>query len=720
MTSTTPRLSLDGMLDFIPRSRRPLAPVFEAVSNSLEAIAERQQKISEPGRIILRLYYTGLLDEERSLERIEIEDNGVGFDQDNYERFGTFLDRSKGYNNRGSGRVQFLHFAERIEVTSTFDEAGKTLTRHFFCNPKTYITEPSVGPASPSAPISTTIAMSGFLLGKEAKVFFDDLSLVELRNAIKSHFLLRLYLVKVANKQLATSFRFELYKKGKLADSIVLGPDDVPTPETGGIKVHYVKLKDPKADTIEWITQPGHAEQLHWAHFKLGADEIAENGVVLCSKETEIDRLRVEGLKKREDVDGHRFLTAVHGPVLDKPGNVSHAVDRFTFPSCADTERAAREDLFFEPDREFLFFEDIEQAVEDALPGIYADLFARKEELSRDVETIARAHGIPLEVARSTKISFSDTEEQITEKIFKRQAESLALQSLKIKKLFDELETLNPTDANYQADLEQRTSELLGLIPEQNKQDLSRYIIRREMVAKVLGMIVNERIAAPSPASRKGAAARKPRLDREGLIHDLLIKRKTGTAAGPNDLWVLNEEFVHFEGFSDVPIDQIRDAKGNKVLRPISKEVLNAYRIKPGRRPDIFLFADEGQCILIELKAPEVDLSDYLSQLERYCNLIANFSVAPITRFYCYLIGETFSPIDIAGNYRKNVHGDWVRRTDYKIMRYEDGRQDEEIGEAHMEIIKLSLIHTRPRRRNKSFADRLGISDAALEPKPEG
>ena len=61
------------------------------------------------------------------------------------ERFGTFLDRSKGYNNRGSSRAQFLHFAERIEVTSTFDEAGKTLTRHFFCYPKTYITEPSVG-----------------------------------------------------------------------------------------------------------------------------------------------------------------------------------------------------------------------------------------------------------------------------------------------------------------------------------------------------------------------------------------------------------------------------------------------------------------------------------------------------------------------------------------------------------------------------------------------
>jgi hypothetical protein len=250
--------------------------------------------------------------------------------------------------------VQFLHFAERIEVASTFYEAGQTFIRRFFCNPKTYITDPSVAPASPSAPIGTTIAMNGFLLGKEAKALFDNLSLTELRNAIKSHFLLRLYLAKAANKQLASSFRFEFHKNGKLADSTTLGPDDIPTPETGDIKVHYVKAKDVKADAIEWVTQLRHVEQLHWAHFKLGADEIAENGVVLCSKETEVDRLRVEGLKKSEAVDGHRFLTAIHGSVLDKPGNVSHAVDRFTFPSRSDTERAAREDLFFEPERELL------------------------------------------------------------------------------------------------------------------------------------------------------------------------------------------------------------------------------------------------------------------------------------------------------------------------------------------------------------------------------
>ena len=61
-----------------------------------------------------------------------------------------------------------------------------------------------------------------------------------------------------------------------------------------------------------------------------------------------------------------------------------------------------------------------------------------------------------------------------------------------------------------------------------------------------------------------------------------------------------------------------------------------------------------------------------------------------------------------------------MRRTNYNIMRYEDGCQDEEIGEAHVEIIKLSLIYTRALRRNNNFAGRLDISDGALELKSEG
>ena len=69
----------------------------------------------------------------------------------------------------------------------------------------------------------------------------------------------------------------------------------------------------------------------------------------------------------------------------------------------------------------------------------------------------------------------------------------------------------------------------------------------------------------------------------------------------------------------------------------------------------------------------------------------------------------------MAGEYRINVHGDWVKRVDYAVMRHEAGRQDEEIGKAQIAIIKLSSLRERALRRNKSFADRLGIGLDARE-----
>jgi len=705
-------------MDFIPKSRWPLAPIFEAISNSLEAIADRQSAghWSEPGEVKLRLYFRGLLPEARALERIEVADNGSGFDDANYERFQTFLDRTKGFNNRGSGRVQFLHFAKKIDVASWFRKDGVVMQRHFVCNPQSFITTHNVAKADPTASIGTALSLSDFSLQPDGRTYYESLTLAELSNALKSHFLLRLHLARARNPEAAPTIQISFYKNGRVEDVRTLASGDVPEPLVGDIVVPYVKLRDMKAEALDWQLQPGHFETLHWAHFKLDANELPENGVMLCSKGIAVDRMRFEGLKKAETVGGHRFLTAIHGDALNRAENVSHTVDRFTFPSRAETERAIRSGgaLLFDPDQDVLFLENIEDAIEKVLPSIYKDLLDRREAQRRDVQAIAAAHGISADIVEVTRIGITDNEAQITEKLFKQQAEALAKRSLKIKKLFEELQTLDPSGADYHAELEDRSNKLLELIPEQNKQELSRYVIRRQMVARVLSMIIGNELPAPERAKRRG---RTDRNDKEGLIHDLLFKRKAVSTGGPNDLWVLNEEFVHFEGCSDVPVDQIVDANGEKILGAISADDLDTYGIKhkKRRRPDIFLFVDEGQCILIELKAPDVELTEHLGQLERYCNLIANFSRKPITRFHCYLIGETISAMDVAGRYQQNIHGDWVIRDPYKIFRYQNGRQNESLGEAHIEVIKLSSIHRRAARRNKSFADRLGIGDEVLK-----
>ncbi len=198
------------------------------------------------------------------------------------------------------------------------------------------------------------------------------------------------------------------------------------------------------------------------------------------------------------------------------------------------------------------------------------------------------------------------------------------------------------------------------------------------------------------------------------MIHDLIFKRKSATGA-LNDLWILNEEFVHFEGCSELPLDQITLPDGQNLIGPISPEMIKDYGLKPTRRPDIFLYPDEGKCILVELKEPDTDLSDHLNQVVKYANFIANFSTQKIEKFFCYLIGENISRIDLpTGDFELTVTGDWIR-SPMTIKSIKPGEEEKTLATASLEIMKLSSIADRAHRRNKSFANKLGIREETLE-----
>ncbi len=200
------------------------------------------------------------------------------------------------------------------------------------------------------------------------------------------------------------------------------------------------------------------------------------------------------------------------------------------------------------------------------------------------------------------------------------------------------------------------------------------------------------------------------RKDKEGLIHDLIFKRKEQTNT-LNDLWVLNEEFMHFEGCSELPMNQIINSKGEKLLRDdIDEEKLyKEFGIKkPNRRPDIFLYAEEGKCVLIEFKEVDTDMKDHLNQLTEYCNLIANYSEHKIDTFYCYLIGEFVKRGNLPGEYFRSVTGDFIKPYQ-PIKSIVEGKEDETIASIYQEVIQLSTLHVRAAIRNKSFADKLGI-----------
>ena len=121
----------------LPKNQ-PLLPLFEAVVNSIHAIEER--RLSEPdftGRITINISreqqtsIPGMI-EITPIESFEIIDNGVGFNEANFESFmesdSTYKET---YGGKGVGRFSWLKAFEKVEVESIYTDNGEYVQRRF-------------------------------------------------------------------------------------------------------------------------------------------------------------------------------------------------------------------------------------------------------------------------------------------------------------------------------------------------------------------------------------------------------------------------------------------------------------------------------------------------------------------------------------------------------------------------------------------------------------
>lgn len=102
-------ISFKGLLKLIAKSSETYQPIFEAFTNSIEAIRGRFKENIFEGKIYIKIYANELTS-NKDFDSIVIEDNGVGFDSECFNRFNKLWDDSKGYKNKGSGRIQYVHF----------------------------------------------------------------------------------------------------------------------------------------------------------------------------------------------------------------------------------------------------------------------------------------------------------------------------------------------------------------------------------------------------------------------------------------------------------------------------------------------------------------------------------------------------------------------------------------------------------------------------------
>jgi hypothetical protein len=272
---------------------------------------------------------------------------------------------------------------------------------------------------------------------------------------------------------------------------------------------------------------------------------------------------------------------------------------------------------------------------------------------------------------------------------------------IEIKKRIEALNKLTPNTSDYQEKLKAEVKELTKIIPLQNRTSLTQYVARRKMVLELFQKMLDYELDKLNNGGR---------ID-EKIMHNLIFQQ-TSNNPEESDLWLISEEFVHFEGVSETELKNIK-YKGEKIFKNDFSEEEERYLNSLGerrleKRPDILLFPDEGKGIIIELKAPDVNVAEHLLQINFYANLFRNYTVdhLQITTFFGYLIGESIEDRDVRGRglgFERSLHLDYWFRPSAPV----DGFGERSNGSIYTEVIKYSTLLQRAKLRNKIFIEKL-------------
>ena len=191
-------LSWRGVLKGFPKATNIMQPLFEAFTNSLEAIdmRKRQGDTFLP-YIHLNFYFNHTTENENDgLTRLSITDNGIGFDNENFNRLKVFKDDSKGDGNKGSGRIQFIQFFITATYESIYRQNGTYKLRRFVLSKaESFLRQNSIlrldeeRELDNNSELKTTLLLDDLRTKVDVK-FFNGLKINDIKEALLDHYIL--------------------------------------------------------------------------------------------------------------------------------------------------------------------------------------------------------------------------------------------------------------------------------------------------------------------------------------------------------------------------------------------------------------------------------------------------------------------------------------------------------------------------------------------------
>lgn len=666
-----------------------LQPIFEAISNSLEATSGKDDIIT------IRINKAKTLNQEQySFLSIDIIDTGIGFNDDNFGRLRRLYDESKGQNNFGTGRVQYLHFFNNTDIYSVFEEEGLKYKRRIVLSKNFYATQKSVIWSSEKevvdidTPIGTMVSFY-YPLSDEDKEKYNELTTTELRDRILIHYLSRFCL----NRDNLQQIKLEYYINSICdKDSVqVITGKDIPQPDyTDSVQVNYSKIS---VDGNTIIKTP-NTEEFIINSYSLPCSIQKRNEVKLTSKNetVEVSGIDFSIIKDSPKINNSYLLFLISSSYLTQQD--SDLRGQLAIYSKKDFLK--KRNLF--SGEEQILTDDIEEKVTSSITTHYKSISKVKESFESQIDELAEMFSLDRRILNEVGYKVGDSDQSILKKVYEYNADISAKHDAGIKSVMDSLKELTPSSKDFKKKLNEKVKKVTELVPQINRTELVRYISKRKVILDLMQKTLDKQL----DCQQKNSKGKK--INHESFLHNILFSQHSDDPLDSN-LWMINDDFIHYKGISE---SELRNIKvGNELffredLTKEELEELTAYnRDKLGNRPDILLFPKEHKCIIIELKSMDADVSKFVSQVSQYAGLIRQYAKDrfEITTFYAYLIGESFTLNEVKRAnpfFKKAYYFDYLFCPNYPV----DGGENRRDGEMYIEVIKYSTLLERAVFRN--------------------
>lgn len=638
-----------------------LLPLFEAVINSIQAIEEagdlKQGIITVRIKRDMRQGNLAYNDDDSSLPNIigfEIEDNGIGFNDKNFDSFETADSTYKlAKGGKGVGRFLWLKAFDRVDINSTYLKKDNTLAnRKIEFTISNGVQElPCLGMASGQA--NTIVHLNGFHeeYRKEPSAYKRASKIAQ---RIFEHCL--------------TRFISGMAPTIKIVDDF----------EDHVINLHdlYNEIKD--SIVTEDFNINSYTFKMH--HIRLYGTHSKTHQLVYCADGRDVKNRPIGsllGTSIQFDDAGKKFFYSAYitSPFLDE--NVDEYRQEFNIPDKTNLVNSN------EISMEQIEQEAVKRTRDHLAPVIESVEQQKTDKVSRFVQDQAPMLRAVVKYCPEVmkEIEVNTSEEKMTQTLyaFKGKAEyELRKNSVRLLR----------TQAQSVDEIETKYMELTEKLEDFQKDQLAGYVVFRKMIIDLL--------------DKKLCLNANGKYSNEDIVHDIVFPRKadSDTIAFENhNLWLIDELLAfHTYASSDKPLNDFTSSSSEE-------------------RPDVVTFSEVGDdriaraVSLLEFKKPQRKSfdEDPTKQIFRYVRDIRKnnlelpngrpVAVNESTRFYCYIICDITPQIkEFAenGNYA-SLQGE------YGYYTYNRNHN------AHVEIVAFDKIVVDAKQRHKAFFEKLGI-----------